>query len=142
MKITGLLIPAILFASCNSPKEEHDKTSSPKEEPKESSLVKCYSYATAADTVMLKVVYVGTSVSGTLVYSLKEKDKNKGTILGTMRGDILVADYTFMSEGVQSVRKVAFKKDGNMFVEGYGDFTNTDSLNFNSSIKLAEIGCK
>jgi hypothetical protein len=53
-----------------------------------------------------------------------------------------VADYTFMSEGIQSTRQVAFKKDGNSFIEGYGDFKNVDSLNFNTSMKLVEIACQ
>ena len=102
----------------------------------------CYRYATETDTIILKVIHVGNSITGTLVYSLKEKDKNKGTIQGNMRGDLLVADYTFMSEGIQSTRQVAFKKEGNSFVEGYGDFKNLDSLNFNTSMKLVEVECQ
>ncbi|MBK6634882.1 MAG: hypothetical protein IPH68_02200 [Chitinophagaceae bacterium] len=59
-----------------------------------------------------------------------------------MSGNILVADYTFMSEGIQSIRQVAFKMEGNSFVEGYGDFKNIDSLDFNTSVKLAEVLCQ
>ena len=142
MKAINFLIVAILFASCNSQNEDAGKISAQQVSTKKSSPINCYSYATATDTIILKVIHVGNSITGTLVYSLKEKDKNKGTIQGNMRGDILVADYTFMSEGIQSTRQVAFKKEGNSFIEGYGDFKNLDSLNFNTSMKLVEIACQ
>ena len=142
MKVINFLIFASLLASCNSQKKDADKAASQQVSTKKSSPINCYSYAAATDTIILKVIHIGNSITGTLVYSLKEKDKNKGTIQGNMRGDILVADYTFMSEGIQSTRQVAFKKEGNSFVEGYGDFKNLDSLNFNTSMKLVEIACQ
>jgi len=142
MKVIIFLILASLSASCNSQKNDADKTASQQVSTKEASPINCYSYATATDTIILKVIHVGSSITGTLVYSLKEKDKNKGTIQGNMRGDLLVADYTFMSEGIQSTRQVAFKKEGNSFVEGYGDFKNLNSLNFNTSMKLIEVACQ
>ena len=142
MKLRKLLILASLFVSCNSQTKETDKKPSPEAETKTPSAINCYRYASATDTIMLKVIHIGNSVTGTLVYSLKEKDKNKGTIQGNMNGNILIADYTFMSEGTQSIRQVAFKKEGNSFVEGYGDFKNSDSLNFNTSMKLAEFDCQ
>lgn len=142
MKLRKFLILASLFVSCNPQTKETDKKTSPEAETKTPSAINCYRYASASDTIMLKVIHIGNSVTGTLVYSLKEKDKNKGTIQGNMNGNILIADYTFMSEGTQSIRQVAFKKEGNSFVEGYGDFKNSDSLNFNTSMKLAEVDCQ
>jgi hypothetical protein len=142
-----------LLASCNTKKEntESTETQIPTVDTKEQSPEKCYRYATENDTVFLKLIHVGKSITGTLMYSLKEKDRNVGTIQGNMKGDILVADYTFMSEGVQSVRQVAFKLEDNVFVEGYGDiqtennrsyFKNPDSLQFSSSMKLNEVACQ
>ena len=142
MKVIIFLIVASLLASCNSQKKDPNKESSQQADSKKISPINCYKYATATDTIMLKVIHIGNSITGILVYSLKEKDKNTGTIQGDMSGDILLADYTFMSEGIQSTRQVAFKKDGNSFVEGYGDFKNLDSLNFNSSMKLVEVACQ
>jgi len=142
MKIIYFLIFATFFSSCNQQKEGTDKTSLQPVDTKKPSPINCYSYATATDTITLKVIHIGNSITGTLVYNLKEKDKNKGTIQGNMRGDILVADYAFMSEGIQSTRQVAFKMEGNSFVEGYGDFKNLDSLKFNTSMKLAEVTCQ
>jgi len=142
MKLIHFLIFASLFISCNSQNEETEKTSSQQVKSTRPSPISCYRYATATDTIILKVIHVGNLVTGTLVYILKEKDKNKGTIQGKMKGDILVADYTFMSEGIQSIRQIVFKKEGSSFVEGYGDFKNIESLNFNTSMKLAEVACQ
>ena len=143
MKSIYFLIIASLITSCNAQKEEAEKTNLEQVKSTNPSPINCYKYATANDTVILKVINVGNSITGTLVYILKEKDKNKGTIQGNMRGDILVADYTFMSEGIQSTRQVVFKKEGSSFVEGYGDFNKSiDSLNFNNSMKLTEVACQ
>lgn len=142
MKAIYFLILSSLLTCCNSQNEESDKTSSQQTDTKKTSPINCYSYTSANDTINLKVIHVGNSITGTLVYMLKEKDKNKGTIQGHMRGDTLLADYTFMSEGIQSTREVAFKKEGNSFVEGYGNFKNLNSLNFNTSMKLVEVACQ
>ena len=140
-KAISILSLVTLLVSCNSQKSGE----------KQSSLANCYSYASGGDTVTLKIIHVGESITGGLVYNFKEKDKNKGTILGTMSGDVLVADYTFISEDIQSVRQVAFKLEGDHFVEGYGDtfitndkvrFKNIDSLHFNTGMKLEEIPCR
>ncbi len=71
---------------------------------KDESNINCYQYATSSDTISLKVIKVGESLTGTLVYKLKEKDSNKGTIQGKKQGTILVATYNFMSESTESVR--------------------------------------
>ena len=153
MKSTHVLMLLGLLAACNSkPKEKEAEAqpeqpaNAPKAEP-----IACYQYATAADTITLKLVNMGGTVGGALFYKLKEKDMNAGTINGTLRGDILVADYTFKSEGTESTRQVAFKKTGNAFIEGYGEtvdvngvqkFRNVDSIVYSSSMKLEEIPCK
>lgn len=138
-----------LLISCNNKTEEKKNTDSNDEE--SDSPVLCYSYQNSKDTILLKVIPLGESVTGTLVYVLDGKDKNTGTIQGVVRGDLLVADYTFMSEGIRSVRQVAFRKNDNFYVEGYGDivtggdrvtFQNTDSLWFNDSIRLMETECR
>ena len=141
MKILYFLILTGFLISCKSLNKQKDKTSSQQEKSIIASPINCYSYASASDTIILKLTHVGNSITGTLVYILKEKDSNKGTIQGSMSGNVLVADYTFMSEGIQSIRQVVFKKQGNSFVEGYGNLKNIDSLNFNTSMKLAEVAC-
>ena len=151
IKLTSTLFFATLIIACNSHDKKEESPGSKESTRQAKSPVNCYRYATNSDTVNLKLIHVGKSITGTLVYNLKEKDKNIGTIQGSMRGNVLIADYTFMSEGVQSVRQVAFKLEGNSFVEGYGEsydsagkmiFKNVDSLAFGSDLKLAEIDCQ
>lgn len=90
-------------------------------------------------------------VNGKLSYNLAEKDKNEGTLIGNMKGDTLVADYTFNSEGASSVREVVFlQKDGTL-IEGYGDVVQTNDkvsfkdktkLKFDQKNKLTKVDCK
>nr|WP_314895499.1 hypothetical protein [uncultured Flavobacterium sp.] len=57
-----------------------------------------------------------------------------------------------MSEGVFSVRQVAFLKKGDSYVEGYGDvvddnkgkvtFKDTKQLKFEGNIVLSKVDCK
>jgi hypothetical protein len=147
-KLFYLLISLTLLFSCDT---EEKKDSQAEDTKKQSSPINCYRYANAGDTIQLKLIHIGNAITGTLVYDYKEKDRNRGTIQGSMKGNLLVADYTFQSEGVQSVRQVAFKLEENSFIEGYGDidsqndkvqFKNLDSLKFNNSMKLVGIACQ
>ena len=149
MKYTLSIIGVILLFSCNS---NDSKTTSTKEsKPQSSSSVDCYRYSSSNSSIALKVIRTNGFITGTLEYNLAEKDRNTGTIQGEMKADLLVADYSFESEGTKSIRQVAFKKDGDGFVEGYGDvetkdnrvrFKNIDSLQFNNEIKLDKVDCK
>jgi hypothetical protein len=150
MKVAIIILFGFLL-SCNSQTEKDKEKQDPQQpEAKPTSLINCYQYADNGDTISLKLIHAEESITGTLVYRLKEKDSNKGTIQGAMRDNVLVADYTFMSEGIKSTRQVAFKLEGNSFIEGYGDsfhqndksmFKSLDSLTFSSSIKLDEVSC-
>ena len=149
MKWKYLFILGIIgFASsCNNQQQQSpaEKTTS------ETGGLNCYRYIKNKDTVILKTRSANGLVTGTLIYNFYEKDKNTGMIEGKMDGDILFADYIFNSEGVKSVRPVAFKKTGNQFIEGYGEteerngkitFKNKDSLNFEHSITLTPFDCE
>ncbi len=147
MKILTVVALLIFFYSCNNNKTA-DKTP---ETTKPSTSTQCYEYLSDADTVSLKLIHVGEAVTGTLLYAYREKDRNQGTIQGNIKGDWLVADYTFMSEGISSVRQVAFKKEGDHFIEGFGDvetkdnkvvFKNPDSLTLNNKMELHEVKCQ
>jgi hypothetical protein len=110
----------------------------------------CFAYQSANDTVLLTLTAIEPNVLGNLVYVYSGKDKNSGTVAGTMRGDTLLADYTFMSEGKSSVRQVAFLRKSDGFVEGYGDskmeggktfFKNTGALTFGNTMILKKLPC-
>ena len=99
----------------------------------------CYSYMQNKDTIHLNITITGNTFTGHMLYQLKEKDRNDGTLHGTIHGDTLIADYTFSSEGMTSVRQVAFLKLQNNLKEGFGElklndnqwvFTNPHALQF------------
>jgi hypothetical protein len=147
LKILCFLSAINFMVSCNSqPQKSKENIPSANENP-----LVCYRYTNKKDTVILKTMYVNDSVTGTLVYNFYQKDKYSGTIEGQMKGELLIADFTFFSTGVKSVRQVAFKKKNKTFIEGYGEteekngktaFKNIDSLNFPQSIVLAQADCK
>lgn len=84
-------------------------------------VVGCYVANLANDVYTLKIAdQQGEAVNGTLVFKNFEKDSSHGTFDGIYKDGILLADYTFNSEGMESVMQVVFKKSGNNFVRGYG----------------------
>lgn len=117
-----ILIASILFA-CNStpqqsegPSQDSTAVIAEKTEPVVSE--QCYLFVAAKDTYALKLNIIDTSVKGTAVFKNFEKDSNHGTVEGTVDGDIIRLWYNFQSEGMNSVRELYFKKDGDKLVTG------------------------
>lgn len=112
----------------------------------------CYEYIKNRDTVLLKINIDGEELTGNLDYKLFEKDHNTGTIAGEMKGDTIIAEYTFDSEGLRSIREVVFvKKDDGKIYEGMGEvidkggkmvFKDRSSLQFNPAIVFSKTNCK
>jgi hypothetical protein len=110
----------------------------------------CYLGNSGKDTVQLNFTKNGSTVTGRLSYLFYEKDKNLGAINGEMKGDTLIADYTFQSEGHESIRQVAFVRRDSSLIEGHGDmvekegkmqFSNPGSLTFDGGFKLSKTDC-
>ncbi|MBC6109603.1 hypothetical protein ACFOG5_21900 [Pedobacter fastidiosus] len=111
----------------------------------------CFVYIKNRDTATLKLITTNNTVSGDLSYKLYEKDKNNGAITGIVKGDTIIANYTFQSEGMASVRQVVWlKKDGKL-VEGFGEseevdgkmkFKNISQLKFENSMEFKPVDCK
>jgi len=159
-----ILIPAfltIVVASCtneNKSKQAGDSaeviavdTTFTATHPKKSSS-DCYVYIKNRDTASLKINIDGEELTGELDYKLFEKDSNKGKIAGEMKGDTIIAEYTFDSEGMRSVREVVFvkKDDGNLY-EGTGEvmekggkmvFKDRSALKFNPTMVFTKADCK
>ena len=89
-------------------------------------------------------------MTGELVYRLYEKDRNQGSLAGQLKGDTLLAEYRFQSEGSQSVRQVAFLKKGDAYLEGFGEveeregktvFKDVSTLCFTDMMVLRKEDC-
>lgn len=112
----------------------------------------CYAYSANNSMVDLSFnVNSHQEVNGTLSYNISGKDKNEGILNGNMKGDTLIAEYTFNSEGVSSVREVVFLNRDGAFIEGYGEtvevndritFKDKSKLKFDQKNLLVKVDCK
>ncbi|RTY74558.1 hypothetical protein [Flavobacterium sp. LS1R10] len=153
----GIVLGVIFFSfliSCHKSKQLEEAASpnvSIEKDVKESILEECYTGVIKNDSISVILKIENEQyVSGKLRYNFYEKDKNNGTLVGEIKGDTLYAAYTFMSEGLVTVRQVVFLKKGNTYVEGYGDvvdnkgkvtFKDRKQLKFNVSVVLSKVNC-
>lgn len=161
LSILILALSAITIASCTNEQKTRQADDTSKvialdttfaaSRPKTSSS-DCYVYIKNRDTASLKINISGEELTGDLSYNLFEKDSNKGTIAGEMKGDTIIAEYTFDSEGMRSVREVVFvkKDDGNIY-EGTGDvmekagkmiFKDRSKLKFGPTMVFSKTNCE
>ena len=109
----------------------------------------CYQYKTEDNDLKMEVTKIeGDAVSANLFYAYAEKDKNKGTFFGNLHGDKLIGKYTFMSEGVESVRDVAFKIEKDQIIEGFGEmnkegtsFKDIKNITYSSKTPWMKMDC-
>ena len=143
---TLLLLIAVAAVSCtdNSSKQSGEVISIAPEK------IACYAGNSGKDTVTLSLATQDDRITGELYYKFYEKDQTRGTLSGQWRGDTLVADYIYTSEGMPSVRQVAFLQKGNTLIEGHGNmvekngkmvFADTASLIFADGFLLQKIKC-
>lgn len=156
MKISMLVLAftAITFFSCNNePKEVAPATKDSTATVENKIMIpasSCYASTGSKDSIQLKLEVFEHVVTGNLLYKLYQKDSNKGNFEGKLSGDTLLADYTFMSEGVSSVRQVIFLIKDTVAIEGYGNmeqkngktvFTDLSTISFDKSIPLHKKAC-
>jgi hypothetical protein len=128
---------SISFVSCNN-SETNEATSLSDSATNDKAVSKialssgCYSMIQQKDTAILEVdVVVDTNLSGRLQYRRFEKDDNAGVIDGVIRDGLIIADYTFQSEGRSSVRQIVLQIKGDSLFEGYGEIkVNGDTARF------------
>ena len=110
----------------------------------------CYVYDENGSKIEMQITNSENGISGNLMYQLKEKDRNTGTFKGILNDDILMATYTFQSEGTESTREIAFKITDNQLIEGYGEqitegtsskFKDAKSISFSSTMPLTKTDC-
>ena len=148
--IPGFAILLSMLAACQD--NGTKTTSSDAEVGKTKDSVKhCYQYVSQKDSAFLSLDRKNNQVSGHLSYSLFEKDKNNGTVAGIVKGDTIIADYTFQSEGMTSTREVVWLKKNGQLLEATGDieevngktkFKNLSRLSFGKSMIFKETTCK
>lgn len=162
MKKPALLFSAIaMFAlSCTSEQKDNQRVDSTSivsidttlvpSVPIEDKVTQCFQYIKNRDTATLTINTENEELTGRLAYNLYEKDSNRGTIAGEMKGDTVIAEYTFDSEGMRSVREIVLLKKDGKFYEGYGDveqrngktvFKNRSKLKFGDAIVFSETNC-
>ncbi|MCP2026084.1 hypothetical protein L1276_001224 [Flavobacterium sp. HSC-32F16] len=154
LAISTLILTVLISCKKATETEPIQITPSP---PKEAQIVEpagdqCYSWTSKGSVIEMSFnVNSHQEVNGKLSINIVGKDKNEGTLIGNMKGDTLIADYTFNSEGVSSVREVAFLQRENTFIEGYGDvvtandkvtFKDKTKLKFDPKNTLTKVDCK
>jgi hypothetical protein len=110
----------------------------------------CYEYKTEGIDVKMKITKIeGDAVTANLYYIYAEKDQNEGTFFGNLHGDKLIGQYTFMSEGKENIRDVAFKVEKNQIVEGFGEldeggtkFKDSTQLTYSTTTPWKKTSCK
>ncbi len=147
---------AIFAVSCNNKTKQSEQpsntadTSKPAENKIQIPKTLCFSSVSGKDTVLLRMDIFDSIVTGNLEYKLREKDSNKGEFEGKLKGDTLLADYKFMSEGKQSVREVVFLIKDSIATEGYGGieekngkmvFKDVNQVNFAKGLTLQRVSC-
>lgn len=146
-----LLVAAVVSSCSQSGSQANKNTDSLKTVVTSGNSDACFLKTSGKDSVMLQVHIQDTSVSGDLSYRYFEKDKNTGTISGSIHNNIIHAQYTFMSEGTQSVRPVVFKLQDDKAYEAVPDSINHEGIpvfsNDDASLKfdvepLSKISCK
>ncbi|MDQ6529372.1 hypothetical protein [Flavobacterium sp. LHD-85] len=154
---TIVVIALAVFVSCKKEATTTEPVQITPSPPKEAEIVEpagdqCYAWKSNGSVIEMSFnVNSHQEVNGKLSYNLVGKDKNEGTLIGNMKGDTLVADYTFNSEGVSSVREVVFLQKDGAFIEGYGDvatandkvsFKDKSKLKFDAKNTLVKVDCK
>ena len=111
----------------------------------------CYEMIISGDTASLNIKQNNETLSGSLIYNRKGKDRNNGNVVLTKNNDRVEGYYTFQSEGQNSVRQIILKIIGSSFAEGYGDiemkndtavFKYPHALNFEEKHAFKKVNCK
>ncbi|MCH5596500.1 hypothetical protein [Niabella ginsengisoli] len=121
-----LFLALISIVSCTSPTgkdtENEPKIENVSVEPKAiAGGEQCYLFIAVKDTYALKLNIIDNTVKGTAVYKNYEKDSSHGAVEGEVDGDIIHLWYSFQSEGMNSVRELYFKKNGDQLTTGIAE---------------------
>jgi len=146
-----LLFATLFFAACGNNQTTSQSTdTATATAPQDTLVTSCYSMVQNGDSAQLQLQTSGTVVKGNLAYHRNEKDNNNGSLEGIIRDSLIIADYTFQSEGKTSIRQVVFKMQADTLLEGYGDvdatgdttkFKNVDQLQYMNNRPFIKTTC-
>jgi len=134
--VTSIWVLILIFSACN--RRDEKQAGGINETTGDST---CYLFVQGRDSIKLSVLRVNGRVKGGLQFKFYEKDKSYGTIDGEMKGDTLLADYSFTSEGMLSHREVAFLERDGSFILGSGEIENsgtTDVFKDHAAIEFSD----
>jgi hypothetical protein len=150
---SAVVLLSVTTSCMNKKKEGVSVPQLATEAPLETTAEQCYQAVIEKDTITLTTsINSVNQFEGELDYSYYQKDKSFGTLLGTVKGDTIFADYTFQSEGKTSIRELVFLKKGpNSLVEGYGEvlelngkmvFKDKNNIKFDGNVVYNQVDCK
>lgn len=136
-----------LLSACTKKTENIDIVTSTVINTNQTDFSGLYSYQQNGDTITLQLTVDGNKANGNLLYALSEKDRNSGSFAGEIKDGILLANYTFSSEGILSERQIAFKLTNSSAIEVYGEveeingkmvFKNPANLEYGTGLVLTK----
>jgi hypothetical protein len=110
----------------------------------------CYSMIASRDSSFMQINSKGSLITGSLSYNFFQKDRNDGTVQAELNGDVLSGWYLFRSEGVMSVRQVAWKIKGTELWPATGEmmergdtmmFVDEGKIRFDSAHVFKKVAC-
>ncbi len=108
----------------------------------------CYSYSDNLNTAIFKISNLEDSIVGKLTYAHDGKDINSGVFIGELIDDKLFGTYTFISEGEESKREIAFLIKNEQLIEGYGElnengtgFLDKENITYASVTPMTKTDC-
>ena len=119
-----LLFVVVLMISCGNNPSDADQINSENAAVLSTAIRPgdCYQMVIKKDTTRISFTATGELVEGSLSYHREEKDNNDGNFKGRLLNDsVLLASYTFNSEGKKSVRELVFKIRDSIILQGYGE---------------------
>jgi hypothetical protein len=151
-KLSLMVFAALLFIACQNNNSDSNNSEEAQIDTNMVAIsdIECYTYIKNRDTATLNFTNTNDTLIGELNYNLYEKDSNKGIIEGEMKGDTLMLNYIFNSEGRESIRQVVMLKKANQLIEATGEveekngkfvFKNFSNLKFGEGIIFSKIDC-
>jgi hypothetical protein len=111
----------------------------------------CYAMRDGEKMRFLKLGIHGDEVLGTLQNHLPGTSWKSGSVSGSMEGDTLFLRFMYSENGKDTIRQIAFLRQGERLLDGTGPLTENafgdlvfdrDKLSFSSNDELTRVDCR